>query len=324
MKNFCTLLFFLTVHHFLFAQDNLYEEAVKSGYGGGTITDLRRLKNSINFCVIGDWGRHGMYFQKEVAEKLGDASIGLGADFIISTGDNFYPKGVKSTADPSWGSSFENIYTHHGTYVDWYAALGNHDYSGNPEAQIEYGKISQRWNMPSRYFTVKKNIDQASSVEFFFLDTSPFQKDYYRDEKYKEKVAATDTLAQKKWLKEALQTSTATWKFVVGHHPLYSAGMRKGKTGDMRTFKSLLNKYHVDSYFAGHEHHLEYDETNSDVFHHFISGSGSEVRPVTTAPYAKAVFSAHGFIAVSVAEKEMLAQFIDHTGKVIYSTAIKK
>src|SRR6218665_2981847 len=126
------------------------------------------------------------------------------------------------------------------------------------------------------------------------------------------------------WTLILFRKSTTAWKFVVGHHPLYSAGKRKGKTGDMLTFKPLFNKYHLDAYFAGHEHHLEYDQTNNDSFHHFISGGGSEARPVASAPYARAVFSAHGFIAVSVAETEMLAQFVDHTGKIIYSVTIKK
>ena len=324
MKNFCNLLFFLFINHLLAAQSNRYEEETRSGYQGGTIAGLQTLKNSVNFCVIGDWGKHGMYFQKEVAQKLGEASVGAGADFIISTGDNFYPNGVRSVMDPSWTSSFENIYAHHGTHVDWYAVLGNHDYRGNPDAEVEYSRISRRWNMPSRYYTVKKTINQSSSIEFFFLDTNPFQKEYYRDESYKTKVEAADTLAQKEWLEDALRKSTAAWKFVVGHHPLYSAGKRKGKTGDMLTFKPLFNKYHLDAYFAGHEHHLEYDQTNNDSFHHFISGGGSEARPVTSAPYARAVFSAHGFIAVSVAETEMLAQFVDHTGKIIYSVTIKK
>jgi tartrate-resistant acid phosphatase type 5 len=310
----------------VFAQ-NKYREEIESGYRGGIINGIKTLKNSINFCVIGDWGRHGMYYQKEVAQKLGDASVGLDADFIISTGDNFYPNGVESVNDPSWKSSFENIYTHHGTFTEWYVALGNHDYRSNPDAQVAYSSISQRWHMPSRYFSIKKMLDDDSTktVELFFIDSNPFQSDYYSDDIYAPKVKQADTAAQKKWLEEALGQSKALWKIVVGHHPLYSAGKRKGKTGDMiNSFQPLFNKYKVDAYFAGHEHHLEYDKTATMNFHHFISGAGSEARPVGTAIYTKAAFAAHGFLAVSINEKEMLVQFIDHNGRTIYSTIIRK
>ena len=42
------------------------------------------------------------------------------AEFIVSTGDNFYPNGVKSTRDYNWIASFENIYTAHSLQTDWY------------------------------------------------------------------------------------------------------------------------------------------------------------------------------------------------------------
>lgn len=306
------------------AQSN-YSKEIESGYKGDTIVGLKTIKKALNFCVIGDWGRNGQYYQKEVATALGAGMVGIDGKFIISTGDNFYPKGVKSVTDPLFASSFENIYTAQSTQEDWFVVLGNHDYKENPDAQIAYSKISRRWKMPARYYSFIQKADDGATVEFFCLDTNPFQSDYYKEEDYGPKVKKCDTAAQKKWLIQQLQKSTATWKIVVGHHPLYSAGKRMGKTGDMeKQFADIFNKYNVDAYFCGHEHHLEHDKTENNYFHHFISGAGSEARPVNSASYAKYVAAEHGFMSVAISNNKMLVQAINHLGKVTYVTTLAK
>ena len=75
--------------------------------------------------------------------------------FVVSTGDNFYEDGVASVTDPTWKASFEDVYSAPSLLqVPWIVALGNHDYRGNVDAQIEYSKSSSRWRMPARSFTV--------------------------------------------------------------------------------------------------------------------------------------------------------------------------
>jgi hypothetical protein len=309
-----------------FGQNANYQKEQATGYRGIVIKDLKAVKG-LNFCVIGDWGRYGDYYQKAVAEQLSSAVVGVGASFIISTGDNIYPSGVISEYDPAWKYAYEDIYVTYPTHIAWYAVLGNHDYKTNPDAEVAYSKISARWHMPARYFSIKKNIgkDSTNTAEFFFLDTTPFQKEYYSDADYENSVRGNDTAAQKNWLINGLKNSTAKWKFVVGHHPLYSAGKRKGKTGDMiDVFQDLFEKYKVDAYFCGHEHQLEVDEAEGYHFYEFISGAGSESTAVTSAPFAKFAVSDHGFLTASVTSTEMLVQYVNGDGKILYTTAIKK
>lgn len=307
------------------AQNNNYVEALATGYKGGVIKELKAVKKALSFCVLGDWGRYGEFYQKKVAEQLSNAVVGVEATFIITTGDNIYPKGVISEYDPAWKYAFEDVYSSYPLHVDWYASLGNHDYRTNPDAEIAYSKISSRWHMPARYYSILKKLDGGATVEFFFLDTTPFESDYYTNDLYIPHLRDVDTTAQKRWLDSALQHSTATWKFVVGHHPLYSAGKRKGKTIDMENaFKPLFEKYKVDAYFCGHEHHLEYDEPQNMHFVQFISGSGAEATEVSSAPFAKFVMQQFGFLTASVTEKEMLVQFVSHEGKILYTTTLKK
>ena len=309
----------------LLAQNNNYKKESETGHPMQVIPNLQTLKGGLNFLVMGDWGRHGEEHQLKVAATMGSATVGISSDFYIITGDNFYPKGVASIHDPSWQSSFEKVYNLHPHYVDWYVVLGNHDYKTNPDAQIAYSEISARWKMPSRYYAISKKIADGVDVDFFFIDTSPFQKDYYKEDEYKVNVSKTDTSAQKKWLEAALQKSSAKWKFVIGHHPLYSAGKRKGKTQDMEnSFANLFEKYKVDAYFCGHEHQLEFDQPIGYHFLQVISGAGSEATPVTSAPYAKFVAQEFGFAAVSITEKEFLLQFINEEGKILFTSTIQK
>ena len=103
--------------------------------------------DSISFIVMGDWGKYGGGSQKPVAAAIDDYSKKFHAQFIITTGDNFYPAGVSSITDSHWQLSFENVYNKDGHQIRWYPTLGNHDYQQNPGAEIQYSSISNRWTM---------------------------------------------------------------------------------------------------------------------------------------------------------------------------------
>jgi hypothetical protein len=114
--------------------------------------EVQKHEGALKFLVMGDWGRVGEDHQKPVADQMGKVAKQIGSEFVISTGDNFYPRGVQSEFDPLWKYSFEDIYTAFSLQWDWYPVLGNHDYGGNPDAQVAYSKISRRWRMPAHYY----------------------------------------------------------------------------------------------------------------------------------------------------------------------------
>jgi tartrate-resistant acid phosphatase type 5 len=66
------------------------------GYRKDSIKGLEKPVGALHFLALGDWGRNGENYQKEVAEGMGKAAHDIGARFIIATGDNFYPNGVAS------------------------------------------------------------------------------------------------------------------------------------------------------------------------------------------------------------------------------------
>lgn len=332
MKITSTLLVFITlISANVNAQNKEDLGEFKGGYRGGFIKGLSTPDSALNFLVIGDWGRCGEFFQKEVAEQMSFASVSGNASFIISTGDNFYPKGVKSVDDPLWMKSYENVYTQYALQKEWYVVLGNHDYKINPEAEVEYSKKSSRWIMPSRYYSVKMAIDGDSTTKalFVFMDTNPFIEKYYTDSEYGRMVKGQDTAAQRQWLVKVLSDADPAikWKFVVGHHPLYTSGKRIKSPETLqfrKTMEPVLKQFAVNAYICGHEHQLEYIKPEGNT-HHFISGAGSEARDVKgNLPESKFKASDHGFMLFSVTSAKLKFQVINWEGKILYQQELKK
>jgi tartrate-resistant acid phosphatase type 5 len=287
--------------------------------------------NALNFIVMGDWGRFGEDHQIPVAKQMGITATTINRDFIISTGDNFYPVGVASEYDPQWKSSYEDIYTDFSLHWNWYPVLGNHDYAGNPDAQVAYSKISRRWNMPARYYSKTFNIngDANQQVLIAFIDTNALIPEFYKNDVYGKNVISQDSTAQKKWLIKTLTTApkSVKWKLVVGHHPLFTATLKRRESYDTKSvrksLKSLLDKYEVDAYIAGHDHDLQHLKPEGKT-NYFVSGSASESTAIDTLPFSKLASSEYGFMVFSVLADVLYVQAVNEKGEVIYSTEIKK
>ncbi|MDT3402150.1 purple acid phosphatase family protein [Mucilaginibacter terrae] len=274
----------------------------------------------LNFMAIGDWGRNGEYNQVEVARQMGNWGKTNPNNFIISVGDNIYPKGVISEHDPAWHYSFENVYTAHSLQVDWFPVLGNHDYAADPDAQIRYSKVSRRWNMPSRYYSKEVSLgsDKGKAL-FVMIDTQPIIYDI--KDQHPEKQLA--------WINKTLSEAgtDVKWKIVVGHHPYHTAGPRI-QNYDTVTIRKALTKvfddHKVDIYLAGHDHSLQHLKPTG-VTHQFISGAGSELTPVTPdAPYSKFLASENGFMYFSVSDEKIVVKAINYKGDILYNTTLAK
>lgn len=287
------------------------------------------VKKPFKFIVFGDWGRNGEDNQKEVARQLGRIAKKFKPEFIVSTGDNFYPNGVRSTRDHNWLASYEDIYTAHSLQTDWYVVLGNHDYGGDPQAEIDYTAIDRKWNMPARYYskTFYINGDPTLGMLFVFLDTSPFLMEYYKDDKTN--VKGQDTAAQRIWLEKTLAEAPVNikWKFVFGHHPVYTGGgrMNAAKTGEMKKlFKPIFEKYRVNAYICGHDHNLQYIKPPGYTYY-FVSGAGSELSKTVIHPeggiFAKAE---NGFMTFSVSSNQTRITVIGLKGEQLYSVSIPR
>jgi tartrate-resistant acid phosphatase type 5 len=284
---------------------------------------------ALNFGIIGDWGRLGRPDQMRVAQEMGLACAQSSATFVISVGDNFYEDGVTSVDDRQWQKSFEGVYTSPSLQVPWYAALGNHDYKGSVQAQIDYAQASQRWKMPARYWRQTMTVDAATQADFFFIDTSPMIKAYARHPENKQMQLELAALGpayvqqQLAWLDHALGSSTTPWKIVTGHHPIYSAGLGGSKDHELiNMLLPLLQKHGVQAYFCGHDHDLQHLQSGNTTL--IISGGGSEHLPVFSIAESKFGRSTSGFALASLRAHEMQVRFIDDKGKLLHTASVPR
>ena len=209
---------------------------------------LTRVDGS-SFAVIGDWGRGGAYHQREIGMLLQRQNV----SFVISTGDNFYPSGISSTYDENV-LQWEDVYR---PRVPWYLVLGNHDYRGDVDAQVELTHVYENWNMPRRFYDAV-----LGDAHFFFIDTTPW-------------VSRVDVDVQVKWLTRVMGSSNALKKYVVGHHPLWTCGYHHERD-DVSALRSVLIPLLQKTgavYLSGHDHNLQH--IVKEGVQTFISGAGA-------------------------------------------------
>jgi len=266
------------------------------------------------FLVIGDWGM-GTDEQRKVAAQMAKTAEAIGARFVISTGDNFYPDGVKSVEDERWKTHFENVYAAPALMIPWYIAVGNHDHRGNVNAQVEYTKRSSRWRLPATYYKHTETLADGSLADFFFLDSQVITEGHGR---FGGRSAAD---AQLFWLERELAASTARWKIAIGHHPVFSGGKHGNTEALVVLLKPLLERYGVQAYVNGHDHDLQHLVVGK--VHYLTSGAGAKPRPTKPVEGTRfAMGERLGFMTGRVAPNVMDIEFIDAEGASLYRASI--
>jgi acid phosphatase len=278
---------------------------------------------TLNFVLIGDWGRMGRDYQTDVARQMGVTAASIGSRFTVSIGDNFYENGVASVDDPQWQSSFEQIYTAPSLQSPWKVILGNHDYRGNVQAQLDYAKTSKRWQMPARYYAESVALPGGGTADFFYLDTSPFIKKYAGT---RTDIAGQDTDAQLAWLDKGLKASTANWKIVIGHHPIYTALAPEehydhDQPDLIARLDPILRANDVKIYINGHDHNLQVVQVNGLTY--VTNGAGSETYQASSAVIRGGFVSGnHGFMTMAVSAQKLDFALIDKDGRNLYAQSI--
>ena len=94
------------------------------------------------------------------------------------------------------------------------------------------------------------------------------------------------------WLEDSLRNSTAKWKFVVAHHPIWSSAGSKFEQGRAlrKVILPAMCRY-ADAYIVGHEHTLEIHtddcsaalgDATAKPLVQIVSGAASKQRPLNT------------------------------------------
>jgi tartrate-resistant acid phosphatase type 5 len=259
------------------------------------------------FLAFGDWGTRGSANQRKVAVQMAKTAEAIGARFVISTGDNFYPGGVQSVEDAQWVTSFEDVYNASALMLPWYITLGNHDHEGNARAQVDY--TSSRWRLPANYYVHTELLADGSRADFFHIDTMP--------------IIDGDSVKHKQlaWLERELAASSAVWKLVIGHHPVYSGGRHGNTPALIASLEPLLERLGVQAYVNGHNHDLEHVIVGK--IHYLTSGASSKPSPAKAIEGARFVLGDRpGFMTARITSAVMDVEFIDFEGTSLYRARI--
>ncbi len=248
----------------------------------------------IGVVFFGDAGT-GHWRQRRVADRIGEFCATARCDAVALLGDNFYPSGVTSTTDPQWQSKFVDVYGRLG--LPFHAALGNHDYLGDPGAEVGWQVppgTPSTWDMPSRTYTWT-----LGPITFIVLDTSRPTED------------------QKAWYKRQLGAARTQWTVTYGHHPLWSGGQH-GDTTDLESWSDLIES--GDLYLCGHDHDQEVIHRPGLV--EVVMGTGGAgLRPIAAAPGAKLAREGFGFGYLSVKGDRLYVTVVDDDGAVVATSS---
>ena len=239
------------------------------------------------FVTLGDVGT-GNIGQQKIADVMKDYFQQQPFALALLAGDNIYENGEIEKI----GRVFERPYRFlRQQPVPFYAVLGNHDVrTNNGDDQVNY----PAFNMQGRYYTFSREI-----VQFFALDTN----------------RNADWSQQFIWLEKNLAASTATWKIVFAHHPLYSSGVHGSNRKLIAKLSPLFARYGVQLYINGHDHNYERTEPIEGTTY-LTCGGGAKTRPVGSSDWTAYSAARLSFAIIDVYPQHLEIQGIGKQGKV--------
>lgn len=280
-------------------------------YKGQDLHAVIPMENQLEVLMLGDMGT-GDQNQQRIAAAMNTYCETHALAAVIFLGDNFYPHGVKAVDDEQWQTKFLKPYSLDCLKkLPFYALLGNHDYKGNPSAQIAYQSSSPSWFMPHRFYDIRF----GDLLTLTMLDTNVLD------------VCGFSNFCTLDFMRRSLSQANTRFKIALGHHPVASSSGKYARNFQGRVFEQILcDRTHY--YIAGHSHHLEHLSSSTcasplDLF--IVGGGGADLYPIktkqTTAKFAEANF---GFMSLRVDENAMTFAFYDAELKNLYEVVKRK
>ncbi len=252
----------------------------------------------VRFAVIGDYGQAGP--EEEAVAALVHS---WAPDFIVTAGDNNYPRGKADTIDRNIGQYYHDfIAPYFGDYGPgaavnrFFPALGNHDWGyGDIQPYLDYFTLPGN----ERYYDLRQG-----PVHLFFLDSDSREPD-----------GIGRSSRQAAWLQAALAASDAPWRIVIVHHPPYSSA----EHGNNRALQWPFADWGAQIVISGHDH--TYERIQRDGVLYFVNGLGGHParygfgEPVEGSQVR--FRETHGAMLVTATPEEITLQFITVDGQVI-------
>jgi len=296
-------------------------------YTGGEREDVASMDNTFNtsvqrstpfsFTVYGD--SRGL---SERHKKIIKGIISKNPDFVINTGDLITAVDVDAgtLSYREWKEMFFSTAKDLIKNTPMYLAIGNHELREGAAHWIykffafpDYNGYYS-FNYGNAHFTIlNSNAVQNIKVPDYRPGTQQYN-----------------------WLKKDLKSSTAKWKFVIFHHPLYaspSESIWKLACEKMKVLAPVFEQYNVDVVFNGHIHAYErsyplrnnkIDEENGVVYI-TTGGGGASLSKCEEGNWWTAKFAyAHHYCIMKINKGNLEMQVYDINNKGIDTLSIKK
>lgn len=277
----------------------------------------RTNKKMISFLAVGDLGD----LTTEIAHRtMATIRSQPSVHGVLLLGDNFYPHGIESEDDPRWKEWEQTVLPS----CPWYAVLGNHDYLGDPMAEVRFSSDPSRfWTMPGRYYDQKFMFPDGGGVHLICLDTFELSIEESRvnslamgmsSARFHQIITALN--GQWEWLDQVLSENTGMWKVVIGHYPIYSSGNHGNNQELIHKLDPILKKHRVDLYLSGHDHHLEHRTKGETQY--IVTGAGSYYQ----YPHHPIPFPGCGVASLVFFSTHAMIAFLDTQGHHCYHKTI--
>jgi acid phosphatase len=256
----------------------------------------------LDFIFLGDTGT-GNENQYNVGKSIKGYCEGIKCEAMLIVGDVIYERGVTSLNDSGFQSKFEKPYE--GIDLPIYIAFGNHDYLGCKDCYLQYGAISKKWRMPSRYYSISKD----DLLDIFVIDTENFDA------------------GQQDWLKKSLSESKAKHKIVSGHRPLltFEEAHKDEKWDGKDQLKEIICN-NAEVYVAAHSHILEDNgKIEGCKVEQLVTGAGgASLRKIIPNGVSKFNYYGYGFVSLKIGENGVRWEFVDDKAKVLYQREVNE
>ncbi|MGB7563477.1 MAG: metallophosphoesterase [Prochlorococcaceae cyanobacterium] len=243
----------------------------------------------LRWLAVADTGG-GNAAQRAVGAQMASVNRQRPVNLVLLGGDNIYPNGDIAQVKEKFTIPYKPLLE---AGVPFHAVLGNHDIrTGNGDPQIAY----RPFGMKGRWYTLRQG-----PVEFFMLDTN----------------VNANWGRQLPWLQQALAASTAPWKVVVGHHPIYSSGYYGNDEAAQARLGPLFRRHGVQLYIDGHDHNYERTKPINGTTYLVVGGGGAYLRDVNPNRNTARAISVHSFAELSTSGNQLEIRAWDDTGRSI-------
>jgi tartrate-resistant acid phosphatase type 5 len=269
-----------------------------------TPTATSTLEPPVRFAVIGDYGGNGSP-EADVAALVKSWN----PDFIITLGDNNYPRGSATTIDATIGQYYhEFIYPYTGHYGPrdetnrFFPSLGNHDWqTDSARPYLDYFTLPGN----ERYYDFT-----WGPLHFFVLDSDLAEPD-----------GVSSSSVQGEWLKGKLAESTSPWNVVYFHHAPYSSGLH----GPSDWMQWPFRQWGASVVLSGHDHTYERLEVGGLTYFVNGLGGGAIYHFSSLYPGSQVRYNAdYGAMLVVADPQQMTFQFFSRMDKLVDTYTLQK